>query len=158
MSAKAAASRSFVDTDVNRDSLVPEPFKVDFSKCLHKNVMKAETAASFSASRGHPVYLVNLPSLSVSYSVGVMDPHSKTSNHRHAYESLIYVIKGRGYTLLENSEKIHWQEGDAIYVPPWNWHQHFADDQRVEYITATNLPALVRMGQTLLRQEEAPSK
>jgi len=29
-----------------------------------------------------------------------------------------------------------------------------SDDNRVEYVTATNLPALEAMGQTVLREEE----
>jgi gentisate 1,2-dioxygenase len=51
--------------------------------------------------------------------------------------------------------RLDWKAGDAVYTPPWCWHQHFATDQcRVEYLTATNMPMLHAIGQTLLREEE----
>ncbi len=109
-------------------------------------------AHAFSAERGHPVYPVRLPGRAVSLSVGVLEPGAATTRHRHAYESLILVLAGHGHTIIED-RRFEWQAGDAIYTPPWCWHVHVAGDARVEYVTATNMPALEAMGQTVLREE-----
>jgi gentisate 1,2-dioxygenase len=77
-------------------------------------------------------------------SIGVLAPGASTSNHRHAYESLVYVS---------------WEAGDAFYTPPWCWHQHFATDGApVTYVTATNMPMLHALGQTVLREEQEAAK
>jgi quercetin dioxygenase-like cupin family protein len=153
-------SAQFTSVRVNRDSLEPVPVTADYEEILHRDVCgdrsPQDAAAEFSASRGHPVYPARLPSRTVSYSVGELDPGAATSNHRHAYETLVYVMEGEGYTLLEGEQarRIDWQAGDAFYVPPWHWHQHVAGpDHRVRYLAATNLPLLRAQGQTVLRQE-----
>jgi gentisate 1,2-dioxygenase len=111
-------------------------------------------AEGFSSERGHPVFPVRLPSRSVSLSVGDLAPGAATSNHRHAYESMIYVIEGAGYTVIEG-QRFEWRAGDAVYVPPWCWHQHVADPPgKARYLTATNMPTLVALGQTVMREEE----
>ncbi|MEM9491805.1 MAG: cupin domain-containing protein [Myxococcota bacterium] len=151
---KPNASQSFVDVSENRDSLEPRPARVPDDSCVHRQVTTAGDDNDFSGQRGHPVFPIRLPSASVSLSIGELDPGATTSNHRHAYESLIYVIAGRGYTVMEG-QRHDWQAGDAIYVPPWCWHLHGAEaDGRVQYITATNMPLLGSLGQTVLRQEE----
>ena len=161
---KNGGSADFTSVNVNRDSLEPVPVPADYADILHEDVCGDRSgtaeAAAFSASRGHPVFPARLPSRSVSYSVGELDPGAETSNHRHAYETLVYVIEGSGYTLMKGTEerRVPWQAGDALYVPPWHWHQHVADEEsRVRYLAATNLPLLRSLGQTVLRQEEEGS-
>lgn len=145
-------SESFTSTAVNRDSLTPIPVKME-NDLIHHGVCVSDDASGFSASRGHPVYPIKLPARTLSLSIGDLEPGQFTSNHRHAYESLIYVIEGAGYSIVEG-ERVEWKSGDAIYVPPWNWHQHYAaSDSKARYITATNLPLLYSLGQTVLRQE-----
>jgi quercetin dioxygenase-like cupin family protein len=147
-------SASFVDTGRNRNSLEPQPARVPDERCLHQQVTRTGDSNAFSSERGHPVFPVRLPSNTVSLSIGDLKPDARTSNHRHAYESLIYVIAGKGYTLMEG-QRFDWQAGDALYTPPWCWHQHVAaPDAEVRYITATNMPMLNYIGQTVLRQEE----
>lgn len=147
------ASVAFIDTAVNRDSLEPRPVERPFDSLVHRDVCGEAAAGSFSASRGHPVYAVKLPSAAISASVGELDPGAQTSNHRHAYESLVYVLEGEGWTILEG-RRVDWRAGDAFYVPPWNWHRHFAGARgRVRYLTTTNLPLLHQLGQTVLREE-----
>jgi gentisate 1,2-dioxygenase len=156
--ANRIASESFTNTNQNRDSLVPVPARPVGPDCVHRDVTVVSVvdnpAANFSRERGHPVYAVKLPSNTVSLSIGDLDPGTATSNHRHAYESLIYVISGRGYTITEG-QRFEWKAGDAVYVPPWCWHQHFAHpEESARYITATNLPMLKQLGQTVVREEQ----
>ena len=150
---KKVDSAVFSKTEVNRDSLEPLAVSTSGESVIHRQVTKDKVAEGFSLSRGHPVYPVKLPSKSVSFSIGELTPNAKTSNHRHAYESLIYVLEGNGYSIVEG-ERLEWEAGDAFYVAPWNWHQHFANDLKVSYLTATNLPLLYSLGQTVLRQED----
>lgn len=149
---QGAGSAGFVQTDRNRDSLTPEP-AAPAGGAVHRQVTEGSIADDFSRSRGHPVYPVSLPSRALSMSVGALAPGAKTSDHRHAYETLVYVLEGRGYSVVEG-QRIEWKSGDAFYVPPWNWHQHFAsEDGAVQYLASTNLPMLDSLGQTVLREE-----
>lgn len=149
---RPGGSGAFVSSE-NRNSLEPEAVVVA-GRTVHRAVETAGQAASFSASRGHPVWSVELDSRNVSLSIGLLEGGCSTSNHRHAYETLVYVLEGSGYSIVEH-ERVPWQAGDAFYVAPWNWHQHVADEgTRVRYLAATNLPLLLALGQTVLRQED----
>jgi quercetin dioxygenase-like cupin family protein len=155
-SAPKNGSMAFTNTAKNRDSLEPVPSRLPDGRCLHRDVANANRGGdnSFAAERGHPVFPVKLPSNTVSLSVGELAPGKATSNHRHAYESLVYVLEGEGYTIMEG-QRFDWRVGDAFYTPPWCWHQHFAaPGSHVRYLTATNMPLLHSMGQTVLREEE----
>ena len=33
-----------------------------------------------------------------------------------SYETIIYVLEGEGYTLIED-EHVEWAMGDAVYIP-----------------------------------------
>jgi quercetin dioxygenase-like cupin family protein len=147
-------STAFVTAAINRDSLTPLPIHREGLSLIHRQVCATLPAAAFSASRGHPVFAVDLPASSVSLSVGVLAAEQATTNHRHAYESLLYILEGEGHSIVEG-RRIDWRAGDALYVPPWNWHVHAcAAGQSARYLTATNLPLLQHLGQTVLRQEE----
>ncbi|WP_239014082.1 iron-containing redox enzyme family protein [Archangium violaceum] len=154
--AVTSGSSGFVDTSRNRDSLEPRPVEHDAGELIHRQVGRGGVAEDFSRSRGHPVYEVALPARSVSFSVGELAPGQATSNHRHAYESLIYILEGSGWSIIEG-RRVEWRAGDALYVPPWNWHQHVAGDEKALYLTGTNLPLLNQLGQTVLRQEQGPA-
>ncbi|MCG8419431.1 MAG: cupin domain-containing protein [Proteobacteria bacterium] len=147
-------SESFVDVAKNRNSLEPRPSRMPDDSCVHRRVTDTGDNNEFSGQRGHPVFPIRLPSASLSLSIGELAANAITSNHRHAYESLIYIIEGCGYTVMQG-QRYEWQAGDAIYVPPWCWHQHGASAEGpAQYITATNMPLLDNLGQTVLRQEE----
>lgn len=152
---KPSDSESFVDTTKNRNSLVPLPSREVDASCVHRGITRGAGASNaFSAERGHPVFPIKLPSTTVSFSVGDLDPGASTSNHRHAYESLVYVIEGSGYTVIEG-QRFDWSADDAIYIPAWCWHRHTAlDGGKARYITATNMPLLNKLGLTALREEE----
>lgn len=148
-------SESFTDTSKNRNSLTVRPARQPDATCLHKAVRGSAASQGFSAERGHPVFPLRAPSKTLSCSIGELAPGEKTSNHRHAYEALMYVISGKGYSLIEG-QRFDWEQGDSLYTPPWCWHQHFAaEGHAVQYITATNMPLLASMGQTVMREEES---
>ena len=139
----------------NTEGLVPRPARAVDPSCVHRGVVDGEAAAAFSRQRAHPVFPVVVPARSLSMSVGVLEPGQATRDHRHAYEAVMYVLAGRGHSVVEG-QRFEWQAGDAVYTPPWCWHQHVADaGSRVEYVTATNMPMLEALGQTVVREEAA---
>lgn len=80
--------------------------------------------------------------------VSEIAPAAHNNEHRHMNEAIIYVLCGRGYTLLESPEgekvRIDWEEGD-LFSPPLNWwHQHFNLDpeQPARYLAVTNVPLM----------------
>ena len=38
---------------------------------------------------------------------------------------------------MVSGQKIEWQAGDAVYITPWEWHQHFATTN-VKIVSCTN--------------------
>ena len=122
---------------------------------LHRQV-ESSLDTQFSRERQHPVYIAKLPSHCVSMNVGIVEAGGAGGNHRHYYESMIYVIRGKGYSIVEGV-KVEWDAGDVIYVPPWAWHQHFNTDVDIDvrYIAATNAPLLQNIGNIARREEAA---
>jgi gentisate 1,2-dioxygenase len=110
----------------------------------------------FSKERQHPCYIAKLPSHTASMNVGIVVAGGTSGNHRHYYESLIYIISGKGYSVVE-SNKVEWESGDIIYAPPWSWHQHFNTDpdNEVRYVAYTNAPLLQNVGGIARREEAA---
>ncbi|MCY0977195.1 cupin domain-containing protein [Chryseobacterium wangxinyae] len=130
------------------------PSYVKPSHLLHKNVENAGVHNQFSTERKHPVFFVDLPSKNVSMTIGGLLPGQKTHVHRHTYETVLYVLEGKGWTMVED-EKIEWEAGDAIYIPSWAWHQHqnTSNSEPAKYIACENAPQLQNLG-VALREEE----
>lgn len=130
------------------------PTFVKPSHVIHKNVENAGVHNQFSEERKHPVFFVDLPSKNVSMTIGGLLPGQKTNRHRHTYETILYVLEGKGWTMVED-EKVEWEEGDAVYIPSWAWHQHqnLSDTEPARYIACENAPQLQNLG-VALREEE----
>lgn len=122
-------------------------------KLVHKKVTKMKSHKNFSKERKHPVHIVNLPSKTISMTIGGLEPAQTTNLHRHTYETIIYVLKGKGETTIEG-KKVRWEAGDAIYVPVWAWHchQNLSKTESAEYIAVESAPLLQNLG-VALREE-----
>lgn len=121
----------------------------------HKDVMKTVNIGdeSFSIERKHRVHIVDLPTNTISMTIGHLDVNESTRLHRHNYETVIYVIKGSGFSRV-GSRKIEWKAGDAFYVPVWASHQHInTGDIECEYVACENAPLLQNLGGVALREE-----
>lgn len=121
---------------------------------IHRNVENSGEHNQFSTERKHPVFFVDLPSKNVSMTIGGLLPSQLTNKHRHTYETVLFVLEGRGYTEIEG-EKVEWQKGDAVYIPSWAWHRHqnLSDVEPAKYIACENAPQLQNLG-VALREEE----
>jgi gentisate 1,2-dioxygenase len=122
---------------------------------IHRQIEDSQDE-QFSKERQHPCYIAKLPSHTASMNVGIVVAGGTSGNHRHYYESLIYIIKGNGYSVVEGN-KVEWESGDIIYAPPWSWHQHFNTDpdNEVRYVAYTNAPLLQNVGGIARREEAA---
>ena len=108
----------------------------------------------YSEERQCSVFLANIPSFTISVNITVIKKGSNDRKHRHYYETLMFILEGRGYSEIEG-EKVEWEAGDALHIPPWSWHQHFnSDPQReIRYLAATNAPLLQNVGGIAKREE-----
>lgn len=56
-------------------------------------------------------------------------PGANTTRHRHTTEAYIYIVKGRGFSVVnyddEPETRVDWSEGTLFSPPVWSWHQHF---------------------------------
>lgn len=123
-------------------------------KLIHKNVEQAGEHHQFSTERKHPVFFVDLPTKNVSMTIGGLLPGQLTNRHRHTYETVLYVLEGKGYTEIED-QQVTWEAGDAVYIPGWAWHRHKnrSDSEPAKYIACENAPQLQNLG-VALREEE----
>lgn len=83
-------------------------------------------------------------------------PGESSQLHRHNFEAIGYVLKGRGYE-IHDGERIDWAKDDVVFIPANVWHQHFNSDPEEEAVILliTNWPLLFHLGVTTL--EPAPS-
>jgi quercetin dioxygenase-like cupin family protein len=140
------SSKDFGRTKNTLQAEIPE-------KLVHKNVEKTNKDDVFSNERKHPVFVVDLPSKVLSMTIGGLEPGQTTNKHRHNYETVIYVLEGNGYTLIED-RKVEWTAGDAVYIPIWAWHQHtnLSSTASCRYVACENAPMLQNLG-IALREE-----
>jgi len=144
--------KQFSSKDFNETYARPQYVKP--SKLVHKNVEQAGEHTQFSTERKHPVFFVDLPSKNVSMTIGGLLPNQITNRHRHTYETVLYVIEGKGWTEIED-EKVEWKAGDAVYIPSWAWHKHgnSCSKNSAKYLACENAPQLQNLG-VALREEE----
>jgi quercetin dioxygenase-like cupin family protein len=130
------------------------PNYVKVEKLIHREVEHAGEHDQFSTERKHPVFFVDLPTKNVSMTIGGLLPDQVTNKHRHTYETVLYVVEGKGWTEIEG-ERVEWKAGDAVYIPSWAWHRHgnLSDAESAKYIACENAPQLQNLG-VALREEE----
>lgn len=122
---------------------------------LAHHAVEADGARSaYSAERKHPVSFVDLPSHAISMTVGELAPGGRSNRHRHTYETILWVLEGRGYSMIED-RRVEWQVGDALYIPVWAWHHHVNADPsaKARYLACENAPMLQNMGRLAIREE-----
>jgi gentisate 1,2-dioxygenase len=125
-------------------------------RLVHKDVANTGVKGAFSSERKHPVSFVDLPSHAISVTLGGLVPGGLSNRHRHTYETILYVLEGHGYSMVED-QRVDWQVGDAVYIPVWAWHHHvnLDTDKPAKYIACENAPMLQNMGMLALREEMA---
>jgi pyrroloquinoline-quinone synthase len=128
------------------------------ARLSHRSIMSETSHGSerFSGQRRHKVHIVDLPSVTISMTIGRLAPREQTRLHRHNYETLIYIVAGKGYSRI-GDRIVEWAAGDGIYVPIWAPHQHVSctADEECVYLACENAPMLQNLGGIALREELA---
>jgi gentisate 1,2-dioxygenase len=121
---------------------MPEP-----DQLIHRDVERTNHDEQLSHERKHPVFVVDLPSRVLSVTIGSLEPNQTTSKHRHTYETILFVLEGEGFTMIEG-RTIKWKAGDAVYIPVWAWHQHTnrSATSSCRYVACENAPMLQNLG------------
>ncbi len=141
------SSADFGKTEAKLKAHLPE-------RLAHIDIETGDVDAKFSQERKHPVHIVDLPSNSISMTIGGLLPGDRSNRHRHTYETVAYILEGTGYSMIED-QKIEWKKGDAIYIPNWAWHHHVNTDPEnpAKYLACENAPMLQNLGQLAIREE-----
>jgi len=135
------------------DKTPPTPHVRIPDRLHHAAVEGAGQHGDYSAQRKHPVFFVDLPSHTISMTIGWLDPGRSSNMHRHTYETILYVLEGTGYTEVQG-RKVEWKAGDAVYIPVWAWHRHTnTGDGLARYLACENAPLLQNIGGVALREE-----
>jgi gentisate 1,2-dioxygenase len=76
----------------------------------------------------------------------MLRPGVHTRTHRHAYTSVYHVFRGRGATIVDG-ERIAWQSGDFLTLPPFCWHEHHNDANEPAYLfSVVDAPVIAALG------------
>lgn len=92
--------------------------------------------------------------------VAEIPPGTNKKAHRHLIDAIIYILKGRGYSLIwaegEQPKRYDWTEGDLFAVPVNYWHQHFNLDPKnsARYLAITNINFMQGLGLFDAAQQE----
>lgn len=62
-----------------------------------------------------------------------LQPGAHNRGHRHLDEAMIFIVAGRGWSELRQSDdvevqRVEWTAGDLVAIPANAWHQHFNAD------------------------------
>lgn len=71
----------------------------------------------------------DFPSYVLDARVVEIPPGGHTSTHRHMADALMFIIKGKGYSVI-GGQRHEWAERDSLHLPSWTWHQHWNLDQQ----------------------------
>ncbi|RME43459.1 MAG: cupin domain-containing protein [Chloroflexi bacterium] len=124
----------------------------------HKNLKEIELRAW--EDRGGNSIWFDTDTYAMEAHLSEIPPGEHKRAHRHFHEALIYIVCGKGYSLIwadgEEPQKYEWQEGDLISIPVWHWHQHFNTDpdKPARYLAITNIHHMEALG--LFQHEEQP--
>lgn len=103
--------------------------------------------------RGAFIQLEGMEGLTGMY-VGEIPPGGQLNPERHLYEELIFVLSGRGATVVWNGPRkgpegphsfFEWQAG-ALFAPPLNtWHRlhNASGKEAVRFLAVTNAPLIL---------------
>jgi gentisate 1,2-dioxygenase len=77
-------------------------------------------------------------------------PRAETVSQRHFYEKAIYVLRGAGYTTLQQEgrpvQRMDWRQGSLFAIPLNVLHQHFTTgDEPARLLMVTTFPMVLNL-------------
>lgn len=115
--------RNIIASVINQED---QKYKLKDAKVLNIDCCKERNLLYKNAieNEGINFYVnqIDIPSDSIDTRILHINSNSKTECHRHAHESVFYVLEGKGTVKIDKSSlEIH--SGDIVYVPRWVLHQ-----------------------------------
>ncbi len=85
---------------------------------------RSSRAAAFDSLGGNTTLGIHLSEV---------PPGGEKQGHRHLDEATFYIVAGRGWTELRQSDempdqRVDWQAGDVVVIPSNAWHKHYNAD------------------------------
>jgi quercetin dioxygenase-like cupin family protein len=68
----------------------------------------------------------NVPGQPLDLVTTEIEAGGRSGEHRHVFEELIYVARGRGHDVHGETEH-PWEAGDLVCIPPMTAHRHHSD-------------------------------
>lgn len=146
---EARERREFLAERAYRDMVVVKNLK---EHPVHRREARNNAGAYFDFANTHVL----------NAHISELQPGGKSRKHRHSNEAIIYIIAGRGYSILQNGDgpemRVDWEEGDLLAIPAMWWHQHFNGDSETpaRYLAVKNVPLMEKLG--LFVVEQHPSQ
>lgn len=74
-------------------------------------------------------------------------PGGQSDIHRHNFEAVGYVLRGRGRE-IQDGEAFDFGAGDVVFIPANVWHQHVntSPDEEALLLLMTNWPQVLHQG------------
>lgn len=90
--------------------------------------------------------------------VGISEIASKTHTGKHKHsEAVVYILSGRGHSII-GGKKYSWKQGDAVYIPPDTFHQHYnTGRETVQYLRVVPGPVQINLLSIVAALNFAPS-
>ena len=93
------------------------------------------------------------------WSVFTHEIRTKSGRHRHQGGVLIYVLRGKGYSIVEG-ERVDWSKGDLVLLPMREGgieHQHFnLDTEPSVWAAFIHYPTMEHLASGLEHTENSP--
>jgi gentisate 1,2-dioxygenase len=114
-----------------------------------KNEENRNITATYLISRDNGFYNTIIETF-----IGIIRPGEKSGMHRHMNEACIYILEGKGHSIIED-QRYDWKKGDAMHIPFFAWHQHFNDgNETVRFLAAIPTELMRSMGIWKMEQKE----
>lgn len=100
-------------------------------------VERPKRRARTAAGDGPPPRAAAFDSLGGNTTLGIhlseVPPGGEKQGHRHLDEATFYIVSGRGWSELRQSDegpdqRIDWEAGDVVTIPSNAWHKHYNAD------------------------------
>jgi mannose-6-phosphate isomerase-like protein (cupin superfamily) len=121
-----------------------KPMKVADPILIHKNPLG--DMYYDGKDRKHSARDVDLPMRCFNIHISEIPAHKATRPHKHHNEAVLYIVKGKGHTILQG-KRYDWEAGDFMYVPVMCWHSNVNDgDEPAYFMGITNKRLLNFLG------------
>jgi len=132
--------------ELNRPSSLEAMLRDNFYNKKHCIKMSEVELKPIPGHEGFRTGWYDFGSKVVAWGLTEILPGGSGPMHRQLCESTMFVLQGRGHTLV-NGRKFEWEKGDILFVPLFAWHQHVnTGRETVRYARMSTAPLYHYLG------------